>query len=365
MMCWTSLRRVVITACTALIVCGAPTASRAACALTDWLFGNGKTSYAPAYAPPCGCAPVQPACQPCCTPTSYRISYRPVSTVAYMPVLGVDPCSGCAVTTYQPRQTWTYQASLDPYTPYRAAYAPAAVVGPCSSCGCAPCSGYAPSSNCSSCVASYSGCSSCGSSYGGCSSCSSDISGSSGISGDYTASGGCSSCGAISAPVTSAPLSAPSDLGRPVTTSPTPASSGPVLGSPAAAPNSPGTLEPRTYEPGAKGAPISPTAPGTSSSSSFYQIPAKSEGSRTVEPPRIQGVDPLPNSGPQLSPAPAPRPVNQNLTTSRPIQQATYFQLLPSSPPKAPVQTISAHSAPTPTPVAPFPVDDGGWHAGN
>ena len=74
---------------------------------------------------------------------TYRISYRPVPTVAYMPVVGIDPCSGCAVTTYRPTRAWTYQASLLPYSTYRVGYAPV-VVG-CGSCGGAPCSGYSSS----------------------------------------------------------------------------------------------------------------------------------------------------------------------------------------------------------------------------
>ena len=45
----------------------------------------------------------------------YRISYRPVATVTYMPVVGIDPCSGCAVTTYRPAKAWTYRAALVPY----------------------------------------------------------------------------------------------------------------------------------------------------------------------------------------------------------------------------------------------------------
>ena len=117
--------------CAALFVLGAASAAHAECAFTDWLFGTGRTTYAPpyvvpsVYAPPaqCGCAapsvyvPPAPAFAPT---TTFRISYRPVPTVAYMPVTSVDPCSGCAVTTYQPRATWTYFGSL---TPYRAAYA--------------------------------------------------------------------------------------------------------------------------------------------------------------------------------------------------------------------------------------------------
>ena len=169
-MCWTSLRRVLMTCCAAAALLSTPTRSWAACALWDWMFGSGQTTYAPPYCPPnistatapacgcapaqpaCGCAAVQPACQPCVPTATYRISYRPVPTVAYMPVVSIDPCSGCAVTTYRPTQTWTYRASLVPYPTYQVGYAPVAVGG-CGSCGgCAPCSGYS---------SSYGGCSSC------------------------------------------------------------------------------------------------------------------------------------------------------------------------------------------------------------
>jgi hypothetical protein len=66
-------------------------------------------------------------------------------------------------------------------------------------------------------------------------------------------------------------------------------------------------------------------------------------------------VPALPNNGPQLSPPPVPHPTNDNLTTSRPVWQATYFQLLPSPPAKTPAQTISAPATARPI------VDDGGW----
>src|SRR5208282_5125102 len=138
---------------------------------------------------PAQCVPVQPSCQPCMPTATYRISYRPLPTVAYMPVVGVDPCSGCAVTTYRPTTAWTYRASLASYPTYRVGYAPMAVsavsCAPCSSCGacsscggCAPCSGYSPScGGCSACGASCGGCSSCGTNYGGCSSCGTTYSG--------------------------------------------------------------------------------------------------------------------------------------------------------------------------------------------
>ena len=142
--------------CAALSVFGACGAASADCCLTDWLFGPGRTTYttpyvAPTvYAPPaqCGCAPVRAiraARAGLCARAAYRIAYRPVATVAYMPVTSVEPCSGFAVTMYQPAPTWTYYGSLVPYT---AAYAAPACsrCGGCSSCGCAVPSGYSPCS---------------------------------------------------------------------------------------------------------------------------------------------------------------------------------------------------------------------------
>jgi hypothetical protein len=366
-MSWSSLRRLITSGCAMTALLAIPAFGRADCALTDWLFGHGQTTYAPPYAPPnvyvppaagCGCAPVQPVCQPC-APTALRVNYHPVAQVTYMPVVGVDPCSGCAVTTYQPRQTWTYRASLDPYVPYQAAYAPIMGFAGCSSCGgcggCAPCSGYSygrcsscASGGCSSCGVAYSGCSSCGASYAGCSTCSS------GIAGGYVTSGGCSSCGAASAPL--APTLAPSVI-EPATT----------IGAPSVP--SPGSEPAKTYGPGASEAPISPSAPshipsppsggGASSGSSYYSPAASGTGS--VAAPRIQGIPPVINNGPRLAPPPVPRPNGDNLTTSRPVQQATYFQLLQSSPQTVPAQTIAA-----PVNSRPMPADDGIWrHADN
>jgi hypothetical protein len=280
--------------------------------------------------------------------TTYRISYRPVSTVVYMPVVGIDPRSGCAVTTYRPARTWSYQASL---VPYQAGYTPVAA-GACGSCsGCAPCSGY--SSPCG-------GCSACGTSYGGCSSCTT------GVSSGYVASSGCSSCAAGPAPLAGTLLPGPGDMSRPpLASSPSTAAQAPVtIGAPRAAPLGAPPEVPKTYAapaPGAPAAPISPSAPaaGGSSSGTMYRLPAPSDGNQAVEPPTIQGVPPLPSppSGPQLTPS--PRPDNEK-TTARPVLQATYFQLLPSPPATVPAQLISA-----PERAAPQHVEIDWHHADN
>ncbi len=327
-MCRTIKRRVLMTCCAAAVLLGAPSRSWAECALWDWMFGHGQTTYAPPYSPPnvyvpaagaCGCAPVQcapvrcapvqcapaqPACQPCVPTATYRISYRPVPTVAYMPVVGTDPCSGCAVTTYRPTQTWTYQASLVPYSPYRVGYAPVAVgVAPCGSCGgCAPCSGYSAScGGCAACGTSYGGCSSCGcgTSYGGCSSCNA------GVSSGYVPSGGCSSCASTSG---AAVRHAAARTERHESASDYVI----TLEHSRARPGS-SSAPARTYVPGATEAPISPSAPASpSSSGTSYRGSIPSEAIRTVEPPRIEDIPPIP--GPQLGPTPNPRPENENRT---------------------------------------------------
>ena len=363
-MYWTKLRRVLITCCAAAVLLAASSRSRADCPLVDWLFGHGQTTYAPPYCPPnvcapaagpCGCAPVQctpalPACQscqPCAPTTTYRISYRPVPTVAYMPVVGIDPCSGCAVTTYRPTRAWTYQASLVPYSTYQVGYVPAAQNVGCYG-SCAPCSGYsAPSGGCAACGTACGGCSSCGTTYGGCSSSSA------GVSGGYVAPGGCSSCASGPAPLSGTPLPGPADMSRPpAVLSPLAAPLAPAtIGPPAAAPTTPGSSSevPRTFAPGPNGAPIAPGASGsgTSPSGTSYRIPTSNEANRAVEPLRIQNIPPV-NNGPQLSPPPEPRPENENRTTSRPVLQAMYFQLLPSPPASVPAQTVSASARTAP-----------------
>ena len=83
--------------------------------------------------------------------------------------------------------------------------------------------------------------------------------------------------------------------------------------------------------------------------------PAPSQYAITL---KIQGVPPLPSSpgGPQLDPPPSPRP--EEKTTSRPVLQAMYFQLLPSPPASVPAQLIS-----TPVRTAPQEVEIGWRHA--
>ena len=363
-MCWTNSRRVLITFCVAVALLAAPKRSWAECALWDWLFGHGQTTYAPPYCPPtvsvpvagaCGCTPAPccpapcapglPACQSCTPAATYRISYRPVPTVAYMPVVGIDPCSGCSVTTYRPTRAWTYQASLLPYAPYQVGYAPVPLGVGCG--GCTAGSGCSSSCGCSACGTSCGGCSSCSSPYGGCSSC----------SGGCGTSGGCSSCGSAPAPFAGTPLPGASDMSQPpVTLSPSVSPSAPAtIGPPATAPGS--LSEPaRTYVPGAGGAPISPSAPGGAlPSGTSYRVPMPNDGNRTIEPLRIQNVPPIGN-GLQPNAAPPARPENENLTTARPVLQASYFQLLQSAPPSVPAQMIS-----TPAQLETSRLDDSGW----
>ena len=154
-MCRTNFCRVMITCCTAAVLLAAPAevgpSARCGigCSATDKRPTRRPIVRPPFTFPPraaCGCAPAQcvpaqpacPSCQSCAPATTYRISYRPVATVAYMPVVGIDPCSGCPVTTYRPTRAWTYQASLLPYSTYRVGYAPVAVDGPAAVAAAAP-----------------------------------------------------------------------------------------------------------------------------------------------------------------------------------------------------------------------------------
>jgi hypothetical protein len=132
-----------------------------------------------------------------------------------------------------------------------------------------------------------------------------------------------------------------------------PSSAPATIGPPAVAPTTPEV--PKTYVPNATG-PVSPSAPaGTPTTGTYYHGPESGESTHAVEPPRIQNVPPL-HDGPQLDPTPNAHPDNEK-TTSRPVLQAMYFQLLPSPPAAVPAQTISL-----PAQTAPQPVDDGGWH---
>jgi hypothetical protein len=109
----------------------------------------------------------------------------------------------------------------------------------------------------------------------------------------------------------------------------------------------------RTFVPGATTVPIAPSASGSGASGTSYRPPTTLDGGNGgTEPVQIQNIPPVP-SGPQLGPTPSTRPENER-TTSRPVLQASYFQLLPSSPPSVPAQAISA-------PVHTPRVMDGGW----
>ncbi len=340
------------------------------CELFDWMFGCGHTSYSAPYCAPtayapaaaCGCAPVQPACG--CAPTStYRISYRPVPTVAYMPVTGLDPCSGCAVTSYRPTRAWTYQASLVPNASYRAAYAYPGVMGTSACGGCSNSCGYEPS-GCSSCGVASGGCSSCAASSGGCSSCGAST------LGGYTSQGGCSSCAGGGPTVSTGPLPGPAEISTPslapatiIPSTPTSAVPAPVgsatgpavIGPPTGGPTTiPGNE--RTFAPGSGGAPVAPGGSFVpSGTSERYRLPVPPTGDHSFDRLKIENVPPM--NGPSLMPAPASRPEIDAHTTSRPVQQATYFQLLAPPPASIPARTVSA---PVATPSA-SAADDDGW----
>ena len=422
-MSWTNMRRALITCCAAAILLAAPSRSRAECALCDWLFGHGQTTYAPPYSPPnvcaptagaCGCAPAQPVCQPCQPCAVQALHFLPAGAHRglhagrrhrYMQRLrgddvsadtGLDLSGLAAAGCHLPgrlrpdclarrplrqlrrlRPCSGYSSSCGGCascgTSYSGCSPCGAACGGCSSCGptyagCSSCnagvsSGYVTSGGCSSCNAGVSsgyvtsgGCSSCNtgvsSGYvtsGGCSSCNT------GVSGGNVTSGGCASCASNPPPLAGTPLPGPSDMSQPPATF---ASPGPTTVGPPTAATMPGSSSevPRPYDPSTNRAPSSPSGPprGTWPSGTSYRIPTTGEGSRNTDPLRIQiqNIPPV-NNGPQLSPTPNVRPQNEdpttfnergnneNRTASRPVLQATYFQLLQSPPASVPAQMIS------------------------
>ena len=346
-----------MTCCAAAVLLGAPSRSWADVRLWDWMFGHGQTTYAPPYCPPnvstaaaprgCGwpgrqCAPAQPACQPCVPTATYRISYRPVPTVAYMPVVSIDPCSGCAVTTYRPTRAWTYQASLVPYPTYRVGYAPR--VAACGGCLRQLRRLLVRSLRRLFVVRRH---------YGGCSSCGT-ITAAARRATPVSPAAMSRRADAHRVPRVRPPLSGtllpgPGDMSRPPATySPSTAPrrrrrlarrracrQRPVLHPECPRPTPPAPLRPDLAECARAGA--SPS--GTS-----YRGPAVQRG----QPHCRAAADPEHPASSQQSqrsatgPPPLPRPENENRTTSRPVLQATYFQLLPSLRPSVPAQLISA-----------------------
>jgi hypothetical protein len=274
-----------------VILFGMPAESKA-CHLFDCLFGSccgARTTYSPPYvaAPMYAPAPAV-GCGSCCAP----------QTCCYAPPV-----------TYRAfyRPAWTYQANLVPYASYRVVYS-----NPCTT-GCAPCM-----TGCAPCA---SGCSPCGA--GGC--------GAGGCGVSSYVSPGCSSCGvpAAPAPTYAPPVMAPAQpspsnmgfpppgapltvppAGAPVTTGPPATEGGPAV----TVPIPDGSTPPKTFDNG-------------------RNLPAP------TAPPAGTGIRPNSTSAPAWAPP--------DRTASRPVQQATYFQLIDSPPKTVPVHQVG--------------IDDGGW----
>jgi hypothetical protein len=91
--------------------------------------------------------------------------------------------------------------------------------------------------------------------------------------------------------------------------------------------------------------------------------PVKPGDTPVLQRPTIEGVPPV-NGGPRLNSTPAVKPETQDRMTSRPVYQATYFQLIPSPPNPTPVRNAATVEA-VPAAAAPAivnpAVDDGGW----
>ena len=109
-----------------------------------------------------------------------------------------------------------------------------------------------------------------------------------------------------------------------------------------------------TYAPGSIVAPVAPGAGSLlpSGTSDRYRIPVPPTSNNSFERLKIENVPPV--NGPSLGPGPTGRPEIDAHTTSRPVQQATYFQLLAPPPASIPARTIAAPAA---VPAA----DDDGW----
>jgi hypothetical protein len=304
-MLWHKLRGITI-ACGVAGLLSAACADVRACCLLDRLFGCGgaqTTYYSPPYAAPAcgGCSTcAQPACGSCAA-APYRAYYRPA--VAYMPVVGVNSCTGCAVTAYRPVQAWAYPAYRVAYAaPYAAPYASCgqcAMPSPCAgSCG-SPCSG---------------GCAS-----GGCA-----------VSG-YVPASGCSTCGVPAEAATQMPtradMSAPANL-------------------------APAAERPSTFGPAAPGGATAPAAPGGNG------VPALRGTGTSFEGPVIQGLPPV-DGVPRATPAPTARPEGENRTAALPVYQASQFQLIPSPIQPTPVYPASGVSRATAASEA--PIVDEGW----
>ncbi len=427
MLCRLSLRNfVAVTFAVASLLLATPRAD-AGCALTDWLFGYGETAYTPAYPgtpmcaqggagacvpAACGCAPATCApacgCQPMVPQTNYRPIdslpiTRPVPVVAYLPVNGVDPATGCAVTSYQPTRAWTYTPNLIPATPYRTGYAPVTVRAAYLPVP----SAYAPAtqgcSTCSAYSAAYGGCSTCGnnqtvnyapvnygtSSYAapatGCSSCGvqstasygaaviqgpvqSSMQGSMQGSAMYPAANGYSAAAPATLPSTYEPLR-PGEI--PTSALPAPAA-GQSWPQPQTQPGSiapPANTVPSIPAPGSQrtfrddGVRIAPPAGGpasmTTTTTSAWNNPAATPAGTWVRPaydkgtapipivpaPKIEGLPPVDN-GQRANPANTPRNEGDSKVTARPVYQAGYYQAIPAAIPAAAVDNQWRHFEP-------------------
>ena len=360
-MCWTNFRRVMMTCCAAAVLLAAPSRSRAECALWDWLFGHGQTTYAPPYSPPnvyvpaagaCGCAPAQCApAQPACQPPAALHAHRHLSH--FLPAgahgglhagrrhrslqrlrgddLSSDPgldLSGLAAAVSD------LPSRLRPRCPGRRLVRQLRRLRPCG--------GY--SSSCG-------GCSSCGTAYSGCSSC--------GTSLWRLLVVQCRGLqrlwhvgrllvvriesGAVVRHAVA--RSQRHESGRRRRYSPSTIPPGARDDRPASR-AADGPVPHRTgqdYAPGAHGGPdLAAAAAGPVPSGTFLSGPNLERG----QPHHRAAADPEHPARPQRSatePHAQPRrPENENRTTSRPVLQATYFQLLQSPPASVPAQMISA-----------------------
>lgn len=127
-----------------------------------WWWGRRSTYYvAPVVAAP---TPVVANFAPsCCAPqqvcqmvpqTAYRTQTVSVPVTSFMPVAGVDGCTGCPTTTLRPVTSFVQQTQMVPYTTFRQVCQSVCPTTACSPVVAAPVATVAAAPGCSTCSAS-------------------------------------------------------------------------------------------------------------------------------------------------------------------------------------------------------------------
>jgi hypothetical protein len=141
MLSW-RVRTAVVLCATGAILIGTPTKGHA---IFEWLcpWAAKQQTTATTYTPPfsgrpvvatpqtlaapvvAGVPPVSAAIPTTCSyvpQTCYRTVFRQVAVTSYVTATCYDPCTGCPRVTYRPVTSWAYRPVLEPYTTYRIVY---------------------------------------------------------------------------------------------------------------------------------------------------------------------------------------------------------------------------------------------------